>query len=266
MNAELADLNTFYDVTVSAENAVALVDELNASDLVETAYFAPLPAPLPATDIAPSATATFGSWVGNQGYLNASPLGIDAKFSWSRPGGTGSQVRVVDIEYGWNTGHEDLGAGSTNLPAVALRGNCPGTAFSLNDHGTAVLGIIVGSNNSNAAGVRYGVTGISYNSSYGIVGDFASSACSVGNTADAINTAAASPTTVAGDIVLIEEQTYGPVTGCPQPPAAPPPCGWTVPSCTAGTCVCANAQYGFVRVPSASVRDRVCGAGVAFGA
>lgn len=45
---------------------------------------------------------------GYQGYLNATPQGIDAYYAWGFPGGDGSGVTIVDMEQGWNFNHEDL--------------------------------------------------------------------------------------------------------------------------------------------------------------
>jgi hypothetical protein len=43
-----------------------------------------------------------------QSYLGPAPTGIDSRHAWSRPGGRGTGVRIVDIESCWNFGHEDL--------------------------------------------------------------------------------------------------------------------------------------------------------------
>ncbi len=83
-----------------------------------------------------------------QVYLNAAPAGIDAKFAWLRPGGRGQDVTIVDIESGWNFGHEDL------------KEKQIGVIHGINtdsDHGTAVLGIYSGDHNA------FGVTGIAAN-------------------------------------------------------------------------------------------------------
>ncbi len=44
----------------------------------------------------------------NQGYLNAAPQGINARYAWGFAGGDGAGVNIVDVEQGWNLGHEDL--------------------------------------------------------------------------------------------------------------------------------------------------------------
>lgn len=45
---------------------------------------------------------------GNQGYLNAAPQGIDARYAWGFPGGDGEGANIIDVEQGWNFNHEDL--------------------------------------------------------------------------------------------------------------------------------------------------------------
>jgi len=45
---------------------------------------------------------------GRQGYLDPAPGGIDARYAWRVPGGTGRGVTVVDLEQGFNLDHEDL--------------------------------------------------------------------------------------------------------------------------------------------------------------
>jgi serine protease len=45
---------------------------------------------------------------GNEGYINAAPVGIDARYAWGFPGGDGKGVNVVDMEQGWDLNHEDL--------------------------------------------------------------------------------------------------------------------------------------------------------------
>lgn len=65
---------------------------------VQALYPGPPPAVNPADD--PRST--------NQGYLNAAPAGIDARYAWGFTGGDGAGVNVVDMEQGWNLNHEDL--------------------------------------------------------------------------------------------------------------------------------------------------------------
>lgn len=206
---QMADLNLWYRITVApGADAEALIDALNALPEVEIAYPAPLPA-------APGAIGKFSqpaalsharlstpNYVLNQGYLNPAPAGVDAKYAWTRPGGTGKNVMIVDIEYSFNRTHEDL-------KPTTIIGGAMYNGYG-NDHGTAVLGELVGLKNA------YGVTGIAF----GAVPRFSSpcpnSACSGYNPANAINVARLR--TTPGDVILIEQQTsvcgladYGPI-------------------------------------------------------
>ncbi|KAK4451979.1 peptidase S8/S53 domain-containing protein [Podospora aff. communis PSN243] len=76
-----------------------------------------------------------------QGYLKASPEGIDAEYAWGRPGGDGSGQRVIDIESGWKLDHEDLIA--ANIELLPGSDNNRGGGFADWRHGTAVLGIML---------------------------------------------------------------------------------------------------------------------------
>ena len=74
-------------------------------DDVETAYvMRPGPPPVSPADDPRNA---------NQGYLDAAPNGIDARYAWSLgiPGVDGAGIGFVDMEQGWNLNHEDLGGG-----------------------------------------------------------------------------------------------------------------------------------------------------------
>jgi serine protease len=183
------DLNLWYRVTVDSEAAAeALVAELETlRALVDEAYLAPVAAPPPS-----------GLYTDLQGYATAAPDGIGAR-SVSAPGASGSRVEVVDIEYSWNQSHEDL---TKALGALVANGT-PVDPFSNNNHGTAVVGELVADANA------FGVTGI--------VPDAALSLVNANNgergydLANSINVARAA--TTPGDVILIEQQTWGPQGG-----------------------------------------------------
>jgi serine protease len=79
--------------------------------------------------------------VANQGYLNAAPQGIDARYAWTFTGGDGALLQLVDMERGWTFDHEDLNAhGVTLLHGVLLD--------SSRGHGTSVLGQICAVDNA----------------------------------------------------------------------------------------------------------------------
>ena len=139
---ELADLNLYFHVVlddVQAEESAALIDELNALDIIEIAYPAPI-----GEDSAADLWPTTGNYVGYQGYRNAAPNGIDANYAWSFAGGRGDGVKVIDIEQNWNLYHEDLNGVF----------HYSGTPSGDTKHGTAVLGVVAAAENS------YGMSGI----------------------------------------------------------------------------------------------------------
>lgn len=191
---EMADLANYYMLEFKdAEAAWAAREMLLGLELVEAAYFPPVPKD---ADIAP----TTGDFEPNQGYLESSAgsNGIDARYAWDFEGGRGELVRIIDIEAGWNPGHEDL-------PDAFYTS---GFNFWDSDHGTAVLGVMV------ALDDGAGITGIANEADFG----FASvingisvqfdPSLHVANVANAINQAAAALNP--GDIILIEQHARGP--------------------------------------------------------
>jgi hypothetical protein len=220
---QLADLNLYFEVPLvpgtSAERVAELVAALNALDSVEVAYAEPRPEPamvnfgmdpvlrslLAAADIAP----TTPLYEGNQGYLNAAPSGIDARFAWGIPGGSGAGVRFVDIEGGWRTTHEDMPNLFTQI----------GTQFNdlgWRNHGTAVLGEVVGAPNG------YGVTGIAHAASAGY--------SSIGSQATSSAISSAAGAVGRGGVILIELHAQGPSDG-------------TACTCNAGQCNYIAMEY-----------------------
>jgi hypothetical protein len=174
-----------------------LLDALNALHSVEVAYAQPPahPASLGSFKTAkgaspPSPTPNFQS---QQGYLNAAPQGIDALYAWTQAGGAGQGVKIVDIEGGWRTTHEDL-------PVLFHTG---GTQFGdplWTNHGTAVLGEMAGKNNG------FGVTGIVYQAQAGYEGIASQS----------LPNALLNAANAAGDgVVLIELHYGGPTSSSP---------------------------------------------------
>ncbi|WP_257451504.1 S8 family peptidase [Archangium lipolyticum] len=198
---EMADLDLYYEVPlqggVRAREVNALVMQLNSLDSVEIAYAEPMPEPAmvdfgavvrdPRTELPPVPTTFL--YDNQQGYLNAAPLGIDARYAWTVRGGGGEGVRIVDVEGAWNDKHEDLPrffyAGGTEFDDAGWR-----------DHGTAVLGVMVGARNG------YGVTGIAHLARIGQQG------VATQTVASAITHAAVAAGK--GGIVLVELQARGP--------------------------------------------------------
>jgi hypothetical protein len=178
---QLADLNLYYriDITNPSE-AEKIVNALNKLDIVEQAYVEPVPEPA-------SIALTTPDFEPNQDYLFSAPGGVDAKYADTLPGGDGSGVKIIDIEFGWNDTHEDL---ADALGKIIVDGG------GYDDHGTAVLGEMIATNNG------FGVTGISYGADIGMV--------SVANISLASAILTAIDNLNRGDLILIELHAPGP--------------------------------------------------------
>lgn len=151
------DLSIYYRVRAPDERLDELAERLRELEIVEAAYVKPPAEPpvaiekyaemlndlLPLAEEAPIITPDF---TGRQGYLDAAPRGVYARFAWTKAGGRGAGVNIIDIEWGWNFTHEDL---TQNQGGVVS-----GTNSSDNNHGTAVLGEFSGDLNT------FGIIGI----------------------------------------------------------------------------------------------------------
>ncbi|GAB1319995.1 Peptidase S8/S53 domain-containing protein [Madurella fahalii] len=132
---------------------------------------------------------------GNQGYLNAAPQGINARYAWGFPGGDGTGVTIVDMEQGWNLNHEDLAA--ANITFIS------GINAAFFGHGTSVIGeMLMVDNQLGGVGIVPAARGrvVSQHRDDGSY-----------NTPAAILDAAAYMSF--GDILLLEAQEYDPVSG-----------------------------------------------------
>jgi hypothetical protein len=191
LGREIADLNNYFILTVPESiRAEDWINRLNSLPEVELAWPLPLPAPVP---VPPDFQSL-------QGYLNPAAQGIDAYYAWLQPGGTGTNVTICDLEYSWNLNHQDLPAG---IPTWLPPGHTAGDPFNSNHHGTAVLGEIVSLNNG------WGTTGAAYGAAVAVApvslndgsGEFWRLATALSNVITNLS---------AGDVILIEQQTYGP--------------------------------------------------------
>ncbi len=183
---QLADMNNYFSIPVSsAAEAENLIRQLNARPEVEIAYAEPRP--IYAIDIPPS-TPHYDSL---QLYLRPAPTGIDADYSRTITGGDGAGVRIVDIEGNWKFDHEDLDGAAGGLIAGDLIDD-----QNWRNHGTAVIGIMIGGDNG------YGVTGIVPNASIGMV--------SIGSMSTTEAILMAIDSMEAGDILLMELHAPGP--------------------------------------------------------
>ncbi len=150
---------------------------------VETAYVeaGPTPPPLDPSDDPRSAS---------QGYLDAAPAGIDARWMWNLADGSG--IGFVDLERGWTLAHEDLAAAGIAIIS--------GLSQDFHGHGTAVLGEAVAVDNT-----RGGI-GIAPGATARVVSQWRTA--SNYNTAEAILSAVGAMN--AGDVLLLEAQTSWP--------------------------------------------------------
>ncbi|MBT7790902.1 MAG: S8 family serine peptidase, partial [Calditrichaeota bacterium] len=178
---ELADLNNYYRLVLSPnENSSEFVNSLNTLNVIEVAYAEPIVG-LP-IDIDPE-TADFTN---DQGYLFDAPEGINAPAAWELDGGRGENVKIIDIEGGWNFDHEDL--------KEPFYSNLDEVEPQWEDHGDAVIGILIGQHN------EYGIDGICPEAEIG--GHSTLEIQDDPNIANAINSVAAELDE--GDIFLIE--------------------------------------------------------------
>ena len=199
--AGAAPAQIFQRVVAKNEQLQEIAAELRNVPAVAAAYVKPAPEPaintmqpLGASPAGPHATPDFSS---RQDYLGPAPAGIDAHFAWTLAGGTGTGVNIVDVEGEWQLTHEDL---LTNNRGV-LGGTSPGDPDWRN-HGTAVAGVCLGSDNG------IGVTGICSGARIGMVSIFGAP---TRTTSAAIREAATQLS--AGDILLIELHFPGPSNG-----------------------------------------------------
>lgn len=136
------------------------------------------------------------TFAAQQGYLDAAPDGIDARWAWTQPNGEGAGVGFIDLEQGWIPTHEDLAAAA---PTLVFNDNRDGVGTYIGDHGTAVLGEVVGVDNN------LGVVGIAPSVSYvRMVSHFEAASGTALHVADAI--VAAITNMSAGDVLLLEVQ------------------------------------------------------------
>ncbi len=223
----LHDLNLFFRIELPTYGDVgAICDALNAYEAVEIAY--PLgrvsdPTCAPVSIASRADTPDFQHL---QGYREEAPTGIAADYGNTFSGGIGTGVTIADIETGWVDDHEDI--------KHKAEGNYIGLAMTYYpwDHGTAVVGELVGENQGQ------GVKGSVYDA--GILlsthqGDSANIPTAIAHGAAAVGV---------GDALVLEVQCFGSVPG-------PFPCEYvastfaTVETATAaGTHVFAAAGNG----------------------
>ena len=129
-----------------------------------------------------------------QEYLNAAPVGIDARWAWEQPHGKGAGIGFVDLEQGWRLSHEDY---KSRAPQEPLYGDNRDFAEARN-HGAAVLGVVVANHDSK------GVNGIAPLASVNLTSHYRKADQTYQHVADAI--IGAWDNMGSGDILLIEVQ------------------------------------------------------------
>ncbi|HTS91489.1 MAG TPA: S8 family serine peptidase [Stellaceae bacterium] len=139
-----------------------------------------------------------------QDYLEAAPVGIDAKFAWLQASGDGSGISLVDLEEAWNFTHEDL---APRNPTLIFGDQAPDMGNQ--NHGTAALGVMTAADNTlGGLGVAPGAGPIRTASHYN------ATSATPGHVADAVMSA--TTTLAAGDVLVLEVETgRGNVTGWP---------------------------------------------------
>jgi hypothetical protein len=209
---ELPDLSVYYRVVAPPDRLTELAEQFAEMEEIEGAYVQPISAPpsvatgaeeqtiavsldkvelpplnemTPTAEAPPVVTPDFSAM---QGYLNPAPVGIDAKYAWTLPGGRGNGVKIIDCEWGWRFTHEDL---------IQVQGGVlAGTNSTDDNHGTAVLGEISGDRNP------FGITGIAEQAWIGAVSfTTLASATAIKEAADRLRP---------GDIILLEIHRVGP--------------------------------------------------------
>ncbi|HEY7164244.1 MAG TPA: S8 family peptidase [Candidatus Binatia bacterium] len=193
-----ARLTGFYRIYADDPELERVARRLIEHDLVEGAYVKPAAEPpiimekMPpaAPEEAPPVSPDF---VARQLYLEVAPGGIDARYAWTRPGGKGQGVRIIDIEGAWRFSHEDL---LQNQGGVI--GGTQSTDIAWRNHGTAVVGEFGGDENT------FGITGICPLANVRAISIFGTGQSSAKAITDAANALSA------GDIILIELHRPGP--------------------------------------------------------
>ena len=199
----LHDLRLFYRVHFDRPGPVAeLCDALNALDVVGLAWpIGRVEDPVAPAALVRSRPPRTPDFEPLQLYRGPAPDGVGGDYGNTFNGGQGPGVTIIDVETGWTDDHEDLAH-----KALGQFVGLPGAPYPW-DHGTAVLGILIGEDQG------LGVRGLSFDSDV-LMSTHQGNSANI-PTAIANATAAAAP----GDVVVLEVQCYW-------GPPAPHPCEW----------------------------------------
>jgi hypothetical protein len=199
-------LQNFYVVDADDSVLDALATELAGLDVVAAAYVKPEaePAVIPMPDgttisdvsgtPAPAATPDFTA---NQLYKGPAPDGVDATYALTQPGGNGANVKIIDIEGGWDLTHEDLQVNKGGIVGGTMLGNDANDQLHWRNHGTAVLGVLGADDNG------MGCTGICPGAWIAVISHSIGTSNAIRNAADMLRP---------GDVLLLEMHRPGPAT------------------------------------------------------
>jgi serine protease len=183
---DLAQLSRYFLLEAPQGDGVSVAQAFNEMDWVELAYLAPVALPPPG-DLEPG-TPDFR---GDQQWLDPAPDGVDRGAGLLWPGGQGSAVKVADLEYSWDTDHEDL-----ETPAEILAWGYDSGDYKF--HGTAVLGQLFAVDNG------FGVQGLVPNAEPVIISPYQTSE----QYSVAQGILGAMEVLGPGDVLLIEQQAW----------------------------------------------------------
>ncbi|MEO0912770.1 MAG: hypothetical protein AAFY59_07255, partial [Pseudomonadota bacterium] len=182
------------DARAQAEREDEIVKRLQAVPGVDAAY------PM-AEGTDPAVNPANDPYNAQQGYLDAAPAGIDARWAWTQPSGCGNGMGVVDVERGWRLGHEDFAA---KAPTLINGDNRPGSQ----NHGTAVFGEMIADDNTvGVVGIANAATTVRASSYWDNTTN--SSSGYTNAIVAAINALSA------GDAIILEIQSTGAIFGAP---------------------------------------------------
>jgi serine protease len=196
LQANLDQGTTFAD-------AQKLLEAVQQNPSVDVAYMEPVY--LPASSLHDTADLTL-----EQTYRGDLP-GINSDYAFTIRGGEGTGVNLIDIEAGWQIGHEDLNITSSSL----LDDSTSATDTDLVNHGTAVLGIIAANDNG------LGVLGLAPATTVRMISTFSYTP------AEAITKAVSHLS--AGDIIVLPIQAFGPLSEDPDLCTPPSPAFGSIP-------------------------------------
>ncbi|HRE79206.1 MAG TPA: S8 family peptidase [Flavobacterium sp.] len=178
----------------SNEKLLFLAEEFEKLNSVNYASLISLEPIKPPFDIPP----TTPDFMVNQTYIGPNP-GLNMQYAWDL-GLKGLGIRVRDVEYGFNSNHEDLNEVNVSIAAGMTIAE---DALQYSQHGTSVFGIIIAGNDG------YGMTGLAHEATEMILyPEWQEIGYSRIN---AVNQSIQNSTV--GDVIIYEMQEDGPASG-----------------------------------------------------